>query len=140
MALSEQISRVDTFIASGTILAKTFVGFDGATCVTNAKSAGVSIYDNVVGDNVSVAVAGRIIMIAGGAVAIGDPIASDTNGNAVKATSLAVVVDSGATAVTSTAANGAITTVTGGVLPVAINGYARTSASASGDLIEMEIK
>jgi len=55
----------------------------------------------------------------------------------VKASDIVVSVDAGATTVTSTAANGDITTVSGGVLPQAINGYALEAASGAGEFIEI---
>lgn len=140
MALTQQIDRIDTIAATGAITAKTFVGYDGATCAANAKAVGVAVYDAAVGESVSIAQEGRVIVTAGGAVNVGDPVTSDASGYAVVAANVSVSVDAGATAVTSTAANGAITTVSGGALPVAINGYARTAAAASGDLIEIDLK
>ncbi len=136
MALTQQIDRIDTIVATAAITAGQFVGYDGAVCAANAKALGVAVYDADIGDNCSVAVEGRYIVTAGGAVAVGDAITSDATGKAVVASALGIAT--GATTVLSTAANGAI--VTGGVAPVAINGYARTAAATSGDLIEIELK
>ena len=113
MALTEQIDRVDTIIATGAVAEKTFVGYDGKTCGADKKALGVAVYDASVGDAVSVAVEGRVIVTAGGAVAVGDPVASDANGKAI----VASTVDVGK-----------------------VNGFARTASGADGDLIEIELK
>ena len=134
MALTQQIDRVDTIIATGAVAEKTFVGYDGKTCGADKKALGVAVYDASVGDAVSVAVEGRVIVTAGGAVAVGDPVTSDANGKAVVASNVAVTLNAGGSAYNDS------TTVAGGVLPVAINGYARTASGADGDLIEIELK
>ncbi len=139
MALTQNSVQTDTILATGALTEKTFIGYDGATCAANAKAVGVAIYDASTGDAASVAISGKLVVTAGGAVAAGDAVASDASGYAVSAASVSATVDAGATAVTSTAANGAIVTVAGGVLPVAINGYARTVASTSGDTIEVDL-
>lgn len=135
MALTEQIDRIDTITAAADLAANTFVGFDGDVCGANAKALGKVIYDTTSGGQAAAAVEGRVLLIAGGTVAVGDPVASDANGKAIKADALQVA--SGATQVTSTAANGSI--LTGGATPQAINGYAM-SAGTSGDLIQVILK
>ena len=113
MALTQQIDRIDTIIATGDVSEKTFVGYDGKTCGADKKAVGVALYDASTGDAVSIAQEGRVIVTAGGAVAVGDPIASDANGKAITATT----VDVGK-----------------------VNGFARTAAAAADDLIELDIR
>ena len=134
MALTQQIDRIDTIIATGAITEKTFVGYDGDTCGANAKAVGVAVYDASTGDAVSIAQEGRVIITAGGAVAVGDPVTSDASGKAVAAADVTVTLNAGGSTDNDTA------TVAGGVLPVAINGYARTAASTDGDLIELDLR
>jgi|Deesub1362B_J571_1020462.scaffolds.fasta_scaffold00331_32 hypothetical protein len=127
-----------TIRASGAVTKRRFVGFDGAQIsVAGAKAYGVAQEDIADGKLGVITVLGTAVIEAGGIIAKGDPIAADANGRAVKASDIVVSVDAGATTVTSTAANGDITTVSGGVLPQAINGYALEAASGAGEFIEI---
>ncbi len=130
-----------------------FIGFDGALCVAGAKALGVSQVDAGSGEMMSVDVLGILLVETNEAISVGDPIKSAGSGadagRAGKATDVAVSsaitssVDTGATPVTSTAADGevvtstAVNTVIGGVLPEAINGYALDSASGAGEFIRI---
>ena len=139
MAVTEQITRIDTITAGEALAASLFVGYDGKECLTGAKSLGVAIFDAELGQDVSVAISGKKLVIAGGTLAVGDALTSDADGKAVAVADVAVSINSGATQVVSTAADGDITTVTGGVLPIVINGYARTAATV-GELVVAELK
>jgi hypothetical protein len=89
---------------------------------------------------------GTAVAEAGAAVTVGAALVMDVSGRVVPATALAVssagiTVAVGATAVTSTLANGAILsgngTVTGGDLPQFVVGYALEAAAAAGNFIEI---
>ena len=111
------------------------VTFAGAqVAVTGAKGVGVSERPTtVVGEIALVNVKGTCIAEAGAAIAVGSSLSYDASGRVVTAGLLALA--SGAVAVTSSAANGAI--ITGGDLPQYIVGYALQPAAAAGDLIEI---
>jgi len=120
--------------AAAALYANLFVGYDGNPCAANAKALGVPIFDSAPGDVAAVYTAGNIIpVIAGAAVTVGAPVASDASSRAVPAPPLGVAA--GATGVQSTAANGSI--LSGGAPPVAINGYALDAAAQAGALIRV---
>ena len=131
------------FTASGAVPANRFVGFDGAVCGANAKARGVSLFAVADGKAGSVLTLGTAIVEAGEVLAVGDELVSTAAGKAVKAAALAaaITVASGATPVTSSAANGAIgaAALTGGTLPQKINARALEVAAADGSLIEVQL-
>lgn len=73
--------------------------------------------------------------VAGGTITAGQLLTSDDSGRVVAADNLAVA--SGATAVTSTAANGEI--LIGGATPQYVLGMALEAASAAGEIIAVKI-
>lgn len=134
--MSQQYKPVmeDTFRASGGVSPHRFVGYDGAHCGAGKKAAGASRYgadDTKLGNMV---VIGTAVVEAGGAFSAGDPLTSDASGKAVLAADLSVELAAGSD---STDVDGAHT-FAGGVLPVAINGYAKQDSS--GDGVKVEIK
>ena len=123
------------------------VGFDGNQASTQGQAImGIAMTDQVSGQSLSLAVAGTAIVEAGAAIDVGDPLIVDNEGRAITASALAIAnstIPAGATAVTSTAANGAIVTpgaFSGGVLPSYVFGYAIDAAAGAGDLIEVLLR
>lgn len=128
----------DSFTASGAITAYRAVGFDGAEATAQGqKVAGVARTKAADGEQVAVDMIGTTIVEAGAAISAGDSLIVDSSGRAMPSTG-EISIASGATQVTSTAANGAI--LTGGELPEYIFADARADASAAGDLIEVALR
>ena len=123
------------FTASGDVSRYRFIGFDGAHCGAGAKANCVSVFDASDTTPGTGTDFGSAVVEAGGVVAVGDPIASDANGKAVKAADLSVTLTAGDDTVDADGAH----TFAGGVLPVTINGYAREAASGAGVFIEVKL-
>lgn len=126
-----------TITAAAAITKHRFVGFDNQHCGAGAKARGVAIDDIALGDDGAIDELGELVVEAGGEFSAGDPVTSDADGKAVVATDVDVSVDAGAVPVESTAADGPITTTTGGVLPEAINGYALEDAAGDGSIVRI---
>lgn len=145
---TQQPLGIASITAAANLTAGYFIGFDGAACGANAKALGVCEADTDSGRQAPVITDGIAVVICGGTISVGDPIASDASGKAVAASALAVddtklTIDSGATAVTSSAANGAIISAAAGFLagstpPVALNGWA-LDAGASGGYVRVKL-
>lgn len=86
------------------------------------------------GDVIPVTVLGTAIAETGGVFNVGDRLIVDAQGRAIK-NSGALDVAAGATAVTSTAANGAI--LTGSDLPEAVVAVALQASTAAGQFVEV---
>lgn len=134
-----------TLVAAGVIAAYRGVGYDALQATVAgqkiqgfAKTAAAAI-----GDAVTVEAKGTAIAETGGAFAIGDALTMDANGRVVAATALAVAdptINAGATPVTSTAANGDVTTqgaITGGVLPQYVCADALEASGGAGEFVEI---
>jgi len=132
-----------TSITAGADIPKgRFIGFDGGLCGANAKALGVSEVDTKQGQQLPVIVYGIAIVETGGAVSAGAAVTSDSSGRAVAASnvSVTVTVPAGETPVTSTAAQPDLQeSISGGVLPQAINGYALDSATQAGQFIRVKL-
>lgn len=136
---------IESIVAASNLVKQRFIGFDGNYCAANAKALGISDVDSNLGEMCPVVLTGIMLVESAGVLAVGDPLVSSGTGidagRALKASNAGVssaitsTVNSGATPVTSSAANGAIVasnavnTVLGGVLPQAVNGYALDSAA-----------
>ncbi len=130
--------RDETFIASTVVAEFRAVGFDGAQAtVQGQKVVGVAKHDAEVADAMAVGILGSVTIEAGAAIAIGDGLIVDANGRAIP-TAGEITLDAGATAVTSTAANGAI--MSGGEMPEYIFADALEVANAAGDFIEVLLR
>lgn len=128
-------SLVRTVKAAGAFTKRRFIGFDKLQITAaGAAAMGVAQQDAALNELTPVTILGTAIVEAGGAVSLGVYVTSDAQGRAIAAANLAVAA--GATAVTSTAANGS-SILTGSVTPEKINGIAMEAASAPGDLIEV---
>lgn len=115
-----------------------FVGFDGALCAANAKALGVCEADAGAGKMAPVNAAGIALVLSGGAISAGAPVASNAAGKAVAASNLAVTIPVDDTAVTSDAAQPTLA-VSGSVTPQAINGYALDAADGADELIRIKL-
>jgi hypothetical protein len=130
-----------TIQADGVIHPNYAVGFDKKE-VDGAGEAilGIAMYnsDNYAdNDYISVVFGGIYDAMAGGTIAVGDPISTKSDGTFVKATALSATVPSGATPVTSTSATPAMT-IAGAYTPAVVIGYAVTAAS-SGSLFSLKL-
>lgn len=123
------------FQASGAVTACRAVGFNGAQAtVQGQKVMGVSSYAVASGDMGAADAVGTGIIECGGNIAVGDSLICDSQGRAIKATG-ALAIKTGATPVTSTAANGA-TVLQGADLPEFVFADA-LEAGGTGDKIEV---
>src|SRR3989338_3035630 len=127
----------DTTKAAAAITKNRFVGFDGLHCGAGKKAYGVSRFDIPINEYGSIVLGGVVVVESGGALTKGKPVKSDANGKAVEGGAMDGVVDSGAVAVTSSAANGNILTLNGSEAPEVINGYAIEAASGAGEFIRI---
>lgn len=143
--------------APAALLARRFIGFDGNLCAADAKALGVSELATATGEQCPVRISAIAVVESGGELGIGDRVVSDSIGRAVAATAVAVAapvvddtkltIDSGAVAVLSSAANGAIITaasgllaapvLSGSVLPQQINGTVLDAASGAGEFVRV---
>lgn len=157
-----------TVLAAGAITANRAVGYDGAQAtVAGQKVLGVATADIADATHGALDTLGTTVIETGGAIVAGDALRVDASGRAVAASALAVAnptitvddssiaatLDAGATPVTSSAANGAIITVTdavtataaqgaitGGILPQYVFADALQAASGAGEFIEIRLR
>lgn len=124
--------------ATGAIAQYRAVGFSGAQAtVQGQKIMGVARHAAELGEQLTLDVAGTVIVESGAAIAIGDALIVDVQGRAIPATSLAV--RAGATAMTSTAANGA-GVLQGSETPERAFADALEVATAAGQFIEVLLR
>ncbi|MEO5335192.1 MAG: DUF2190 family protein [Magnetococcus sp. YQC-5] len=127
-----------TVVATGTIAAGRAVGFNGAAIGTQGqKPMGIAMTAASQGSALAVVTLGTAVVESGAAITLGASLIADSQGRAIPATS-ALRVASGVTAVTSSAANGAI--LEGGDLPEHIIGDALQAASGAGEFIEILLR
>lgn len=127
-----------TLTAPSAVAAYRAVGFDGAQAtIQGQKVQGVARYAAATGEAYAVDVVGTAIVEAGAAFSKGDSLIVDGQGRAIAATG-ALAVKAGATAVTSTAANGAV--LGGADLPEYVFADALEVAAASGRLVEVLLR
>ncbi|MBF0341926.1 MAG: DUF2190 family protein [Magnetococcales bacterium] len=127
-----------TVVASGTIAAGHAVGFNGATVTTQGgKPMGIAMTAAATGNALAVVTHGTAVVETGAAITLGQALIADTQGRLIPATS-ALHIAAGATAVTSSAANGAI--LTGGDAPEFVIGDALQPAAGAGEFIEILLR
>jgi len=136
-----------TITAAGVIRAQRGVGHDGAEAsVAGQKIIGVARNAAVLADPLTVDSKGTTFVESGGVIAVGDALTVDNQGRAVAAAALAVAdptINAGATPVTSSAANGDVTTqgaITGGILPQYVFADALQAAGGAGEFIEVLLR
>ncbi len=123
-----------SFIAANPVTQYRGVDFSGnQIAVQGARICGIAKRPAAVGDNFEVAVIGTATCEAGAVITPGQLLQMDNQGRVIPAD--AATIAAGATAVTSTAANGAI--IAGGYLPESIVGTALEAAAAAGNYIEV---
>ncbi|MBF0095527.1 MAG: DUF2190 family protein, partial [Alphaproteobacteria bacterium] len=121
-------------VADGAIAARRAIGFDNAQAtVQGQKVKGVAKYAAADTKDVAIIAAGVVVVEAGAAIAVGDSLIVDTQGRAIPSTG-GLTVKTGAVAVTSTAANGAV--LAGGDAPEFVFADALQAASAAGQFVE----
>lgn len=121
-------------VASGAIAARRAVGFDDAQAtVQGQKVKGVAKYAAADTLDVAIIAGGVVVIETGAAIAVGDSMIVDTQGRAIPSTG-GLALGAGATAVTSSAANGAI--LTGGDAPEFVFADALQAATAAGQFVE----
>ncbi|MEX0617537.1 MAG: capsid cement protein [Pseudohongiellaceae bacterium] len=127
-----------TFTASGLVSRHRAIGFDGAQAtVQGQRVAGVAHFDAADGDDLTVGCAGTEIIETGAAIAITDTLIIDAEGRAIPSSG-ELSVDAGGTAVTSTAADGAI--LSGGDMPEYVFADPLETADGAGEFIEVLLR
>lgn len=127
-----------TVVATGTIAAGRAVGFNGAAIGTQGqKPMGIAMTAASQGSALAVVTLGTAVVESGAAITLGASLIADSQGRAIPVTS-ALRVASGATPVTSSAANGAI--LQGADLPEHVIGDALQAASGAGEFIEILLR
>lgn len=143
MALAEQFVAVASLKAGADLSAKegyiVKINSDGEAVLASTGEKAVGVIQegggNVENSQVAVVYSGIVRVIAGGTVTAGQSIASNSAGKAVTVTSLTATVPAGATGVTSSGAQPAMT-LAGGLLPQNIVGVA-LSGGADGEYINV---
>ena len=131
-----------TVTAAGTITPLYCVGYDfKQTDGAGEAIIGIADYnsgtDYASGEIVNVIFSGICDAIAGGTVAAGDPLTTNSEGQLVKLADLSATVPSGATPVTSTSATPDMT-MAGGATPSVLVGY-RLIGGGDEDIISVKL-
>jgi hypothetical protein len=135
--MKTQIPLGSASVTAASALTKNlFIGFDGALCGASAKSLGVSDTGAACCEQIPVIISGIALVLSGGSFSRGSAVTSNSAGKAVAATAFSVTVPSGATQVTSSAAQPNLVEA-GSVLPESINGYALDESTGSDQLIRI---
>lgn len=82
---------IESVKATADIEQHRFIGFDGAYCTAGAKALGVSDVSTENGQYAPIAVLGTLLVESAGTINVGEPVTSDGNGKAVKATGDALI-------------------------------------------------
>lgn len=82
---------IESVKATADLTEHRFVGFDGKHCTAGTKALGVADVSTEKDQFAPIAVFGILLVEAGGTIVVGDGIASDANGKAVKAESTAII-------------------------------------------------
>jgi len=128
-----------SFTASGAVSAMRAVGFSGAQAtVQGQKVLGVSPRVVSSGGVSDVAVGGSTVIETGAAFAVGASLIVDSQGRAIAVTGK-LAIDAGATAVTSTAANGSGVLV-GADLPEYVFADALEASGGVGEFVEVLLR
>lgn len=146
---------IESIVAASDLVKHRFVGFDGNYCAADNKALGISDVNSSLGEMCPVVLTGIMLIESAQALSVGDALVSSGTGadagRAAKASNVSVAsnitssVDAGATPVTSTSANGEVVTstsantVSGGILPQSVNGYALDAAAGAGEFIRVKL-
>ena len=123
-----------SFVANAVVTAYRAVDDNGVQIATQgARCAGIAMRPASIGDSFEAAAIGTATCEAGAPITKGQLLQLDNQGRVIPAD--AATIAAGATAVTSSAANGAI--LAGGYLPEAVIGRALEAAAAAGDFVEV---
>jgi len=127
-----------TYLASGAVRAYRGVGYDGAEAtVVGQKIQGIAQRAAADAEASDAATSGTSVAETGAAYAIGDSLMMDAQGRAIPVTG-ALEVTAGATAVTSSAANGAV--LEGADLPEYVFADALEASGAAGEFHEVHLR
>lgn len=127
-----------SLLAAVALVKHRFMGADGNYCVADAKAVGVSEADTAADQMCPVIGGGIALVETAGAIAVGEEVVSDATGKALAATVFSVAIPADVTAVTSDAAQPALT-LAGGLLPQALNGQALDAAGGAGEIIRVKL-
>ncbi|MBF0192273.1 MAG: DUF2190 family protein [Magnetococcales bacterium] len=127
-----------TIMAAATILPARAVGFDGVQIAAQGgKPMGIAMASAKAGEALAVVTHGTAVAESGAAITLGAALIVDSQGRLIPTTG-GLHVASGATAVTSSAANGAI--LAGGDAPEFVVADALQAASGAGEFIEVLLR
>lgn len=127
-----------TFTASGAVSPCRAIAFNGAQATLKGqKVLGVSPRAVASGQASDTVVSGTAIIETGGAFTVGASLIADAQGRAVATTGL-LSIPAGGTAMTSSAANGAV--LTGGDLPEFVFADALEPSSGAGQFVEVLLR
>lgn len=125
-----------SFVATAAVLAFRGVDVNGVQIATQgARPTAIAKRPAAIGESYEGVAIGTATIEAGAAITKGAEVIMDNVGRVIPASQLAVAA--GATAVTSSAANGAI--LTGSIPPEHIVGVALEAAAGAGSLIEVKL-
>lgn len=83
MAVTYSPGTIGTITAAAALGQKKFIGFDGNLCGAGAKSRGVTDAAFESGEEASIVETGEAVVTSAGTVALGGPVKSDANGEAI---------------------------------------------------------
>ncbi|MBF0212202.1 MAG: DUF2190 family protein [Magnetococcales bacterium] len=127
-----------TVVATASVSACRAVGFNGAPIAAQgAKPMGIAMTAATQGTALAVVTHGTAVAESGAAITLGAPLITDDQGRVIPATG-SLRLAAGATAVTSSAANGTI--LEGGDPPEFVLGDALQPASGAGEFIEILLR
>ena len=146
MVIGEQFLGVASLKAGADLSAKESyfikVNSDGEAVLASTGNKALGVIQegggNVENSFVSVVYSGIVRVLAGGTVAAGDLVTSNSAGKAIAVSTLTATTPAGATGVTSSGAQPAMT-LAGGILPQEINGVALTGGG-DGEYIHVALK
>lgn len=89
---TEQVLLTTTLRLTANVIARRFIGYNGAQAGAGEAALGVSAYDANAGEPAGINTHGFVLVEAGAAIAAGDAVAADAQGCAVKQESSAVTL------------------------------------------------
>ena len=101
MAQTKQVVLVTTVKTSGKVVKNRFVDFAGKQAAAGVKVLGSATLDADTGEMLAVDVLGIALVEAGGTIAVGDEVAADAQGAAVKAAGNAKIAGTARSAATA---------------------------------------